>query len=93
MNLEAVNQAKMTFWITMTLKTQYILSYHTPTPGATPILFHPKLVEAISLQKNEIFLNRGNDEYECPWWYASWTTMSNMSNFCAWNYHETYKGK
>ena len=27
----------------MILKTHMILSYHTPAPEATPILFHPKL--------------------------------------------------
>ena len=48
----------MTFRITMTLKPHMILSYHTTTPGATPILFHPKLVEAISPQKNEIYFNQ-----------------------------------
>ena len=37
----------------MTLKTQIIPSYHTPAPGATPILLHPKLVETISLQTAE----------------------------------------
>ena len=42
----------------MTLKTHMILSYHTPVPGATPILFHPKLVEIISLQKNKIYFNQ-----------------------------------
>ena len=42
-----------------TLKTHLILSYHTPAPEATPILFHLKLVEAMSLQKNEIYCNQG----------------------------------
>ena len=48
----------MTFWVTMTLKAQMILSYYIPTPGATPVLLHLKWVEAISLQKNEIFFNQ-----------------------------------
>ena len=34
-----------------------VISY-TPVQGATPRLFHPKLVEAISLQKNEIYFNQ-----------------------------------
>ena len=42
----------------MTLKTHMILSYYTPAPGPTPILFRPKCVEASSLQKNEIYFNQ-----------------------------------
>ena len=42
----------------MPLKTHIILPYHTPAAGATPILFHPKQVEAISLQKNEIYFSQ-----------------------------------
>ena len=38
----------------MTLKTHIILSYHAQEPVDTPIMFHPKIIEAISLQKNEI---------------------------------------
>ena len=41
----------------MTLKTHMILSYYTPAPEATQILFHPKCVDAISLQKNEIYFS------------------------------------
>ena len=62
MNLEIANQTKNNFLNINhndTLKTHLILSYHTPAPGATPILFHLKLVEAISLQKNEIYFNQG----------------------------------
>ena len=61
MNLEIVNQVKNDFLNNnhnKTLKTQLILSY-TPAPGATPISFHLKLVEAISLQKNEIYFHQG----------------------------------
>ena len=42
----------------MTVKTHMMLSYHTPEPGATPILFHSKLVEATFLQKNEFYFNQ-----------------------------------
>ena len=62
MNLEIVYQVKNDFLNNNhnnTLKTHLILSYHTPALGATPILFHLKLVEAISLQKNEIFFSQG----------------------------------
>ena len=62
MNLEIVNQAKNNFLNNNhndTLKTHLILSCHTPAPRATPILFHLKLVEAISPQKNEIYFNQG----------------------------------
>ena len=53
---------KMTFWKTMTLKTDMILSYYTPAPTATAILFHPKWVQAISLQKNKLYFNQRK------WW-------------------------
>ena len=62
MNLEIVNQVKNDFLDNnhnRTLKTHLILSYHTPASGATPILFHLKLVEVIPLQKNEIYFNQG----------------------------------
>ena len=62
MNLEIVNQVKNEFLNNNhnhTLKTHLILSYYTPAPGATPMLFHLKLVEAISLQKNEIYFSQG----------------------------------
>ena len=63
MNLEIVNQAAKNDFLNNnhidTLKTHLILSYHTPAPGATLILFHLKLFEAISLQKNEIYFNQG----------------------------------
>ena len=62
MNLEIVHQVKNDFLNNNhnnTLKTHLILSYHTPAPGATPILFHLKLVEAISIQKNEIYFKQG----------------------------------
>ena len=43
----------------MTLKTQHdSVIYHTPALVATPILFYPKLIEAISLQKNKIYFNQ-----------------------------------
>ena len=48
----------MTFWMAMTSKLQMILSCHTPAPGATPILFQTKLVEAIYLQSNELYFNQ-----------------------------------
>ena len=69
MNLEIVKQAKNDFLNNNhndTLRTHLILSYYNPAPGGTPILFHLKLVKAISLQKNEIYFNQGNHEYECP---------------------------
>ena len=53
-----MNQTENDFWITMTLKTYIILSYHTSAPATTSILFHPKIGEAISLQKNQIYLNQ-----------------------------------
>ena len=52
----------MTFWKTMTLKTDMILSYYTPAPTATATLFHPKWVQAISLQKNKLYFNQRK------WW-------------------------
>ena len=57
----------MTFWLTMTLKTHMILSHYTAASGTTPILFHPKWVEAISLQNNEIFFNQGKWWIWVPW--------------------------
>ena len=41
----------------MTLKTHMILSY-TSAQGALPILFHPKWVVSVSLQKYEIYFNQ-----------------------------------
>ena len=41
----------------MTLKTNVILlSYYTPAPGAIPILFHPKWVEAVCFSTKELNL-------------------------------------
>ena len=34
------------------------MSYHTPAPGATTILFHPKFAQAIFLQKSEIYFSQ-----------------------------------
>ena len=66
----------MTFWITMILKTHMMPSYQTPA-GATPILFHPKLVEAIFYNRMKLISIKGNDEHERPCWCASWTSISN----------------
>ena len=53
-----MNQTENDFWITMTLKTHIIPPYHTSAPGATSIFFHPKIVEAISLQKIQIYFSK-----------------------------------
>lgn len=61
MNLKAVKQAKYDILnnmpTTATLKTHLILSYDTPASGATPIFFYLRLVEAISLKKDEVYFN------------------------------------
>ena len=99
-----MNQTKNDFWITMTLKTHKILWYHTSVPGATSILFHPKMVEDISLQKNvsvqkNISLQKftsvkDNNENEFCWW-ALWTSMPNKWIFVLeiTMLHDSYKKK
>ena len=49
----------------MILKTHMMPSYQTPA-GATPILFHPKLVEAIFYNRIKLISIKGNDEHERP---------------------------
>ena len=77
----------------MTLKTHLILSYHTPAPGATPILFHLKSVEAISLQKSEIYFNQKKMMNMSALLMRFLNLHVQYVNICALNYQEVYKKK
>ena len=48
-----MNQTKNDFLNSNDIENAYYTVNHTPAPGATPILFHPKLGEAISLQTSK----------------------------------------
>ena len=53
-----MNQEKNGFLNKNYIETHLILSYHIVAPGTTSILSQLKLVEAISLQQNEIYFNQ-----------------------------------
>ena len=68
-----MNQTKNDFLnnIEMTLKTHMILPY-TPAQWTLPIVFHPKWVVAVSLQKYEIYFNQTKWLiWAHPCWFAS----------------------
>ena len=73
-----MNQEKNGFLNKNYIETHLILSYHIVAPGTTSILSQLKLVEAISLQQNEIYFNQRKLWIWVPCWCASWTSMSNM---------------
>ena len=50
----------------MTLKPHIILSYSTPAPVATPILFHQNELKLFLYKRMKFILIKGNDEYKCP---------------------------
>ena len=55
--MQIVNQAKYDFLNNNDIENTIMIMSYTLPPGATLILFQPKVVEAISLQKKEIYFN------------------------------------
>ena len=85
MNLKTVKQAKYDILnnmpTTMTLKTHLILSYDTPASEATPIFFHLRLVESISLKKDEVYFNQRKWWIWVPCYISMSASISNMGIF------------